>query len=135
MISINGQTYTSYRGVVIEGSDRVFQGTIDGLVNTAPGQTMSLDGDGYTIDTVSWQAGSVPATKVKGYKSRLRRANYPKHSAKSGFADFQLGQQRPADSPAGCAGWRGRVRRPHSQRHRRRQRPAGYCPHTAPEPV
>ena len=68
MISINGQTYTSYRGVVIEGSDRVFQGAIDGLVNTAPGQTMSLDGDGYTIDTVSWQAGSVPATKVKGYK-------------------------------------------------------------------
>lgn len=70
MISIGGQTYTSYRGVVIEGSDRVFQGTIDGLVNTAPGQTMSLDGDGYIIDTVSWQAGNPALTKVKGYKQR-----------------------------------------------------------------
>ena len=70
MIVIGSTTYTSYRALLTLATDAVFEGELDGLVDVAPGDRLTLDGDPYEVTDLVWQPGAEPQTRVRAQRYR-----------------------------------------------------------------
>lgn len=69
MIIVAGKTYESYEAVVTQDTDDVLQGQIDGMLDIAPGEVLTLDGAAYFVDSIAWLPDPAQ-TKIRAVRAQ-----------------------------------------------------------------
>ena len=69
MIIVAGKTYESYEAVITQDTDDVLQGQIDGMLDIAPGEVLTLDGAAYFVDSISWLPDPAQ-TKIRAVRTQ-----------------------------------------------------------------